>query len=179
MFGIMRYIAEAIVEAQVKEAKLRKDMQDQIEYLRGKVQSLNMRNDNQAVLIGKLRGQLEKNRRDYCTVYGGGGKLCCDKLAYTSRCASCLMAELGRIGTLPHTIKVDYGQHVLDAMAAPTRNPPKNRYIVDTSSTRSTHVYKASSAGTPLGYPVARFAYGAEGYAMACQYADFLNSLEG
>ncbi|WYM31358.1 hypothetical protein Stm18_016 [Stenotrophomonas phage Stm18] len=159
MFGIMKYIAEAIVEAQVKEAKLRKDMQDQIECLRGKVQSLNMRNDNQAVLIGKLSGQLEENRRDYCTAYGSGRAVCSNKRGHNDMCSSCLMAELGRIGS--------------------PRSPLKKRYVVCTNSTTHTNVFRTGERGQFVGSAVAQFAYGAAGFALACQYVDFLNSLEG
>lgn len=160
MFGLMEGIARAIANAQEAERKVREDQAEQIESLRGKVRLLNMRNDNQAVLIGKLRGKLEENRRDYCTAYGSGRTVCSNKRGYNDMCSSCLMAELGRIGSS-------------------LSRPKKNRYIVDTGSTTHTNVFRTGSRGQCVGSAIAQFAYGAEGYAMACQYADFLNSLEG
>ncbi|WWO60290.1 hypothetical protein [Xanthomonas phage SB4] len=171
MFGLMRHIAEAIVNAQVQEKKLRQDAADEIKKLRSALE-YNMRTVNeQSHEIGRLRNEVatawDKVPLDIRWCHGvSTGRWygcdlpsnipkCCDKLAYTERCSSCLVA----------------------AMCNPGPNPDKKqRYIVDTSlSTQWLYVYEDKKQ---RGHHIARFQYGAAGYAMACQYVDFLNSLE-
>lgn len=227
MFGLMRYIAAKIVEAQAEEAKRRRQLEElnnaystaltvnkktidqqerELATLRDKLritetkrrelEKLDLRDVDYSPLerqvLSNLSMEMLREPRTYaekvdrtCVMYGGKpttpyGHLMRGLIDMAYRMALTYTDKDKAFITEVGVSKNEWSHRTVTGtftMAAPPDNiPKKRRYTVDSSlSTQWIYVYedKPKRSGH-----LARFNYGAEGYAMACQYVDFLNSLE-